>query len=258
MRFRITCCRDTRSAAIDRKTRHQLCADRDAAALRIGRDELQYIPDHVVQVQRPQLERPLAHEGPQPFDDLRGVTAFVLDVAECLVQFRTFGVPCAVLCEPHAGARVREDSREWLLDLVHDRCRQLAHQRQSSGVGQLQPRRSQLLFRVLELRDVATRIEHGRTLDRNALEMNEDGASLAGLRGDLAFDVADFSPGGEVGAIVQVISKQTGDPAHRLHFVRRVAEDHVDVRADEGEGAVLIGEEHGIRDAAERGAMQLL
>lgn len=88
--------------------------------------------------------------------------------------------------------------------------------------------------------------------------MNEDGASLAGLRGDLAFDVADFSPRGEVGAIVQMIPEQTGDPAHRLYLVRGVAEDHVDVRADEGEGAVLIGEEYGIRDAAERGAVQLL
>src|SRR5688500_16995106 len=82
--------------------------------------------------------------------------------------------------------------------------------------------------------------------------------SCNGLRGDLAFDVADFSPGGEVRAIEQVISKQAGNAAHRVHFVRRVTEDHVDVRADEGEGAVLIGEEYGIRNAAERGAVQLL
>jgi hypothetical protein len=155
------------------------------------------------------------------------------------------------------GARVGEDGGERLVDLVGDRGHQLAQQGETRGVDEIETRGAQLVLGVLALGDVAARVEHRAGLDRDLLEVYEQGAVLTRLGHDVALDVADLPAGRQLGAVEEIVAQEPADPAHGLHLVRGVPEDHVHVRTDERERALVVGEEDRVRDVAEGQTMEL-
>ena len=64
--------------------------------------------------------------------------------------------------------------------------------------------------------------------------------------------------GCQLSGLDQVTPEEQGDPVHRPDLVVAVSENHVDVRADEGEDAVIVRDEDGIRHVEQRDSMQLL
>src|SRR5262245_3469293 len=88
--------------------------------------------------------------------------------------------------------------------------------------------------------------------------MDEKVAPLPALRPHLPLDVPDLAARDQIRAVEELPAEQAADLSHRPHLVRGVTEDHVDVGADEGEAAAIVGEEHRIRDVLQGDAMTLL
>ena len=114
------------------------------------------------------------------------------------------------------------------------------------------------LLRLLAFGDVAAGIQNGSPSDRHLLDVDEQRAAGTSLGDNLVLDVAHLTGGCQLTGIDQVTSEEHGDPIHRPNLVVAVSENHVDVRADEGEDAVIVGNEDGIRHVDQRDSMQLL
>ena len=99
--------------------------------------------------------------------------------------------------------------------------------------------------------------EHRSALDRDPLQVDQHDAPLARLREDLALDVAELAARRQLRGIEEVLTQEPAQGPHRVHLVRQVAEDHVHVGADEGEGARVVAREDGVRDVLDGGAVEL-
>ncbi len=152
---------------------------------------------------------------------------------------------------------VGRDSCQWLLDFVDDGRCQLTDQCKSGGMCEFEPRQCQLSLSLLEVGDVAAGAQHGATVNRHTLEMNEDVPALAVLGGDLALHVLDLAPGVEIGRIEQVFTEEGAKPSDSEDFVRRESENHVDIGAHEGELPRVVRHEDRVGDIAQRCAVQL-
>jgi hypothetical protein len=226
---------------------------RTFAAARFAAHEADGVANESIDVDRLDDGRAFANQRPESLDHLRGQGGVTLDVREHLPDLVAIRQPVR---EPTAGRGVVPHGRERLGDLVGNRSQELARERQAGGVCERALHPAQRVFSETVLGDVTTGIEHCSALDGHALQVDEHGAVLASLRRHLALDVADLAFGGELGAVEDVRAEKTIDRRHRLHFVRHIAEDDVDVRTDPGERPLIVGEKDGVRDAAERRAMQ--
>ena len=126
--------------AVPGDQRHRLAqpgADDDAAMLQVGAHQLEHLADDVVDRQRlrsvpPFLTRLRTRSITSPRAQI-----VLRDVLKNLAQLGRRGT--VGFQQMLRGARVREDRGEWLLHLVRQGGRQLAHDRDPSQVRELEP-----------------------------------------------------------------------------------------------------------------------
>ena len=116
----------------------------------------------------------------------------------------------------------------------------------------------QRLLRLFALGDVPADIERGPSPDRDLLDVDEQGTVRAFLGHDLVLDIPDLALGRQLLSIDQLSPEKLGNAVHRTDLVGSVSENHVDIGADVGEHAVIVGDEHGVRHVDQRDAVQLL
>src|SRR4029453_8137460 len=97
----------------------------------------EHLTDDVVRRNELQLTVILLDEAPDALDHRAGTTIVGLDVVENRAQLSR--VDSSVLQHALRGSGVREDGRQRLVDLVRQRRRQLAHDRNSPEVRELTP-----------------------------------------------------------------------------------------------------------------------
>jgi hypothetical protein len=167
--------------------------DCHAAPHGIGLNQVQDAVCNFIQVERSTLQSALSHQRTQPLNHLRRRQALIFDIDECIVKLCHHGFIIEVLCVHEAGARIGNDRCEWLLQLVHDRGHQLAGQGKPARVCKIEPDGCQFVFGTLQFGYVPAGAQHRPAMDRDSLQMSEDGAVLAGLCDDLPLDIPEFA-----------------------------------------------------------------
>ena len=118
--------------------------------------------------------------------------------------------------------------------LVSNRSDELSHDGEAGDMCEICSDPAQFLFGMFEIGDVAATVKHRPALDRHRFDVNQDGARLARLNGNVALDIANFPARSEIRAIEQPVPEKSADALERVHLVGGVAEDDVDVWANEG------------------------
>jgi hypothetical protein len=107
---------------------------RDTPARRVGAEELQHTRGHLVHIERPPLQRPVAQQLPRALDHLARAQIILADVGQDpphLVK-----PPGARLQKQLGRIGVGQDRAEGLVDLMRDRGAQLAHHCETRRVGE--------------------------------------------------------------------------------------------------------------------------
>jgi len=134
----------------------QIDPQRDTVSRRLAAQQDDHLADHLVDVDQLPSHCSLLEEQASAADDFRRARAVFHDPRRGLAGF--FDVRF-VACQPaQAGARVGDGRADRLIHFVRERRRQLAHRGHAIDVRQVRLRLQQPVFRLLTIRDLATKV----------------------------------------------------------------------------------------------------
>ena len=152
IRFSSTCCSWIGSPSTGARSSNIIESHARLAADKLGMHELQGRRDEAVEVEKLGSMLALAQQSAQAADDLAGAVVLLHDVVQHFAQLGEIGLRH----RQHAAARlgVGEDRGERLIDLMRDRARKLAQERDPHQMRELATLLLDLDLRTLERRDV--------------------------------------------------------------------------------------------------------
>src|SRR5687767_11144665 len=113
-------------------------------------------------------------------------------------------------------------------------------------------------FNFLAISYVMAGVKDCTTANGNALYIHQENAITIGLRTDLPFNILYLRPFVKLLRIEEAFSKQLSNIAQGSHFRWRVTKDDTYIRTDISEIPIIAGYKDGIRNVAQRDAVQFL